>query len=337
MVKSIKYNLQLLFLLFTLTDCNPNMKTTDWLPTECAPAGFPMAIIKATLIDHEGKEVAVPEGKILNNGWGALGSTRVMNETNNSIPEKLVITWFSYAEDKFYKGDISLPVDQLQKHFTDGYISPDTRSRNMYDLIKVGVAPGGYVSVWLSGESITKEIISAQAGETDYDWSQFFDNPDMSREKYIASTLINTLGDSTYQQLVKNPPARGFWAKYQQKYNWKPQLIGLNESQEILFKTYNGESEFMYDPSADKALPRAVIKESEVRWTNLQNQKFIARTTFNEDEIFAAFKKLSPGNGNQPLLLKIEIGNTTTTLRISLANENSYYELTQCVTHVYSL
>lgn len=337
MANAFKHNLELLFLLFTLVDCNPKMKTTEWLPTECAPAGYPMTIIKAALIDGEGKHISVPEGKILNNGWGEQGSTRILNETNTIVPEKLEVEWFSYTENKFYKGSVNLPADLLATYFTEGFISPDTKSKQDYDLIKVGVAPGGFVSVWISGEAITKEVLSTRVEETAYEWSKFFDNPDMSREKYIESTLKNTLGDSAYQKLINNPRPDGFWMRYQQKYTWKPQLIGLNASHEIIFKTFNGESEYIFTESPDNSTARGVIKDAEVRWSGPSNQKFMAKVQFDEEEIFAAFTRLTSKSTTEPLLLKFEIGNADASLRISLANGSSFYELTKCITRIYSL
>ncbi|CAN5196487.1 hypothetical protein BH09BAC5_BH09BAC5_29150 [soil metagenome] len=335
MPKKYTHNIQLLLLLFSFVECSPKMNINSWLPTECAPAKYPMTIIKGDLIDGVGKHTAIPDGKILNNGWGELGSTFIMNETNTTVPAKLDIEWFSYAENKFYKGTFDLPADTIAQYFKEGFISPDTKTKQEFDCIKIGVAPGGYISVWVSGENITKEIITLQAKEDNYDWNVFFDNPDISREKYVESTLREALTDSVYQTFKTQKIIPDFWQRYNEKFNWKPQVFGLLNAYDILIKTFNGEQEFFFDQTKSQS-KRAVIRSFELHWTATSNKKYMANTTFDEDEIYAAFKKISDTFPDEPIQLKVEISNTDFSLRISLVNSRQCYELKKCITQVYS-
>ena len=59
------------------------------------------------------------------------------------------ITWFSYAENKFYSGSFDLDVPRITKLFQEGYL--DKFGDTSYYDFKIAVLPAGQVLLYLSG------------------------------------------------------------------------------------------------------------------------------------------------------------------------------------------
>ena len=89
------------------------MNKYGWLPTESSYEKYPMSIIAGDLVFSDGTSIYIPSSKIIENGWGELGSTHVVGERLKPLPVKIEISWFSYTEDKFYSGVFSLPYEKI--------------------------------------------------------------------------------------------------------------------------------------------------------------------------------------------------------------------------------
>jgi len=190
----IKVNLYVFFIL--LTGCNnvgnKNMTEFTWSATECAPKGYPMEIISGTFL-FKGKDhgLYVPDGGTLTGGWGDPLSNH--GSISHCLPDRLKITFFSYAEKQFYQGEFQLPCDKIVALFQAGVKA--NKENPTYSKMMVGIAPGGVVSAWVEGRAGV-EVFFGQAEKVELDPSIAFRLPFSSVEDsdaYIAKQLPNSL------------------------------------------------------------------------------------------------------------------------------------------------
>lgn len=78
----------------------------EWGATESAPKHYPMKIIRGTFIYHgEAEEgLYIPSGGTLKKGWGQSISSHSVGERLKPLSDRLMIIFFSYVEEQFYKG-----------------------------------------------------------------------------------------------------------------------------------------------------------------------------------------------------------------------------------------
>jgi len=280
----------------------------DWLATESAPKNYPMQIIKGDLFYRGGGSLYVPDKKTLYYGWGRGVSTHVVGADLKPLPERLEITFFSYTENQFYHGVFDLPYDRILTLFQAGFYSPKVKRQITYHKIRVGIAPGGTVSVWLDSIDGSIEVFSGQAEKADIDWKRIIDNPDITRGEYIQFVIQQALTPEALQALQQNGVPLGLWQTYRKRYDWQPLFTGLEPPE--LFKRiryFNGENEFLYYPldAANAAALRPIPTEMRFVWEWPKGRRLLFELTFNEAEIFAAFQQLS-GQG-QPIKLEMRM------------------------------
>ncbi len=299
----------LLTLFFLFTAGGTSMATKfDWLATDSAPKKYPMEIVRGDLFFPKEGKLYVPNKKILHHGWGTSVSVHIVGDDTKPLPERLEITFFSYTENQFYKGDFELPYEKILKLFQNGYDSPKVNEHTTYKEVVVGVAPGGHVSVWLNGIDKTTEVFSGQAEKTEVDWKEIIDNPDIPRVEYIQGVLERRLKQDESQSLKKNGIPFGLWETYRKRYNWQPEFTGLKAPNRIKRVIYfNGEDEYINLPldaeHANKPLP--IPKEMHFNWEWPKGKPLVFKLYFNEPEIFDAFKQL--GASGEPLQLEMRM------------------------------
>lgn len=183
-----------------MTSFNNNNTKFEWIATECAPKHYPMEIIKGTFYYH-GKDngLYIPSGGTLRAGWGQGVSNHLIHDGPESLPDRLKIIFFSYAEKQFYHGEFDLPYEKIVGLFQDGLDNPRTFSNGktlpVYDKLMVGIAPGGEVAVWVTG-SKTVEVFFGKADKTEIEPGQAFGLPFENKQdadNYINKNLVEAL------------------------------------------------------------------------------------------------------------------------------------------------
>lgn len=283
----------------------------DWHASESGPHSYPMEIIGGGLNYHDGSgSLYIPDKSTIHHGWGTGISSHVTSPKFKPLPHKLTITFFSYTENQFYRGKFDLPYDKILKAFQDGYYSPNENKHSTYDQIVVGVAPGGAVSVWLSGIGKTTEVFFGQAEKFEGEWSSILDNPKYTREEHVRLVIQESLKTpEALAALKKNGVPLGLWSHYHStRYPWQPLFTGMTvRDGRINVKYFNGELDILDYPleKTIAASTRAVQSYISFTW---EYTKVVGRSyklTFNEPEIFDAFQKL--GNGQPPLQLEMRM------------------------------
>lgn len=224
-----------------------------------------MTILGGSLHCHDGSgSLYVPDKRDVAGGWGESWTAHGGGE--KPLPNRLTITFFSYLEDQFYRGDFDLPHERILALFREGYFSPKRKRHTRFDEILVGVAPDGVAAVWLRGPDRTVEVFYGQAQKTELSWSALTGATHLTREQYVRRRIEEFVKDPQEREaLRKNGPPLGRWDRYRVRYAWQPVFVDmplLDERIDLILH-FNGEHEHMPFPlsAAAVAAPRPVPNE----------------------------------------------------------------------------
>ncbi len=134
MVKNILIIFTLLIIstaLITHSIGKNTMSKYEWMPTESAEKEFPMQIVQGEFYFKNGDSIYIPDGRVIENGLGELGSIHIVGDDFKPLPNKLVIKWFSYIENKFYAGEFDLAYDKIKQLFDEGLVSRKWKTYNL--------------------------------------------------------------------------------------------------------------------------------------------------------------------------------------------------------------
>jgi hypothetical protein len=279
-----------------------------WLPSECAPQRYPVFLILGELFLADGKIVKIPDQRNVFNGWGQPGSIHIVGDAIKPVPVRLELRWFAYAEDQFYQGQFDLPHQLINDLFKAGVAEGrHLHARSEFEGIVVGMAPGGWVSVWLTAGAETVEVASFHAEPVELPWTSVSANAAISRPVYIERRLTELLGADGREQLRREGVPLSLFAEYHRRYRWVPRVNAVSAVQALRIISFNGENAAI--GPAGPAVPRnsrAVPAMVEVDWTPPDGGPKTARITFDETETFAAFRKLSQGDDKHSMTLDID-------------------------------
>lgn len=309
----------------TVGECSMFTKNNtrfDWLATESAPHSYPMKIISGTFYYHnEEGGLYVPTAAQIDSGWGKGVSTHVVGEDFKALPDRLDIRFFSYTEDKMYQGSFDLPYDTILAWFKAGVAA--NRDDPTFKKIMVGVAPGGAVSVWVTGHE-TREVFFGQAEPYDGILTNSLENVVDDREKFVRLALEDSLTPEMLANIKKNGVPVGKWNNYRKPYRWLPSFVQAQVPKYVSVAFYTGERYKINFPVTD-----AVAKETRPVPSHIAFAYLIAgekmpdfyTVRFNEEEVLAAFSKLGDSE-----LITIEsdpkLPKTATSVRIYNSKES---------------
>jgi hypothetical protein len=228
-------------------------------------------------------------------GWGY--PCTGMSQITAVIPDTLSLTWFSLTERKFYTGLWSLPKERIKKFFKEGYryntfSDPNTKKRETFSIIQIGIAPKGAVFVWISGSGPQIEVARLQGHETVVTVDDVDDNTKYMFDKdYVNNTLTNPF---TITSLIKEKiekegyPSPDVYDVYREKYSWKPKII-LPEGYSVYyydFEMCNGEKETTQSTIDMKIDQRAIPYSFMIVFKDKSGQQYISRIAFTQYEKF---------------------------------------------------
>jgi hypothetical protein len=284
-----------LFLIVQLSSCQQHMQAEEyeWVPTVGASEEYPIRIIEGQFISNNGFSPNLPRISFVALGWGENGSVMVVGPDKKPVPDSLALTWLSFAENKFYRGRFALPQQKMADLLKEGYVYHYTNKREKYNYITVGLAPGGGVTLWLSGGPKQVEIANFQAHEvklSKHDLGE--DYAFMFEPGFVKNTYERLVAPEIRERAAKEPNQIKTWQK---RYNWhftvNSKAVKFHELKPFYF---NHESEEIFgdsllnNPSAERALPREVI----VAWIDKKGQKMLTTLDFDENELRTAFARI---------------------------------------------
>lgn len=274
----------------------------DWTSSEGAPKLYPMELISGSFMLEGGGALYIPNGATLHNGWGRGASNHIVGEDLKALPNRLVVSFFSYTENKFYSGDFTLPYKKILALFQAGHFSPNANGEIVtYGKIVAGFAPGGAVSVWLISYDRTVEVFFGYAKEEPGNWKSIIDNPDITREEFIQHEINATLTSEQISDMKKNGIPLGLWERYHKaRYAWQPEFTDMQLEDNIVSYIHyrNGERDFIdLDPKELAQHPnRAVPDEVYFVWERPNARPLFLNVYFRSHALLEAFEKLAPSN-----------------------------------------
>lgn len=272
----------------------------EWLPSESADERYPMQVLVGRL-RCGGDIVEVPAGKIINKGWGELGSRRIVGSRLKPVPEQLSLAWFSYTEDMFFAGELELPHAELLELFRAGFRAPESREPARWDKILVGMGLGGWVSVWLAGRGLVREVACASFEPTEREWSEVLDNPDVPRPSFVTSTLRARLSDAAWRSYREKGPPVSRWPRYARPLRWGLAAGGIQVPLHVYVRCFNGERSWYDFARWPPDELRRAPKRLDITWQGRKGRKLLSRITLDEDEIFEALEALGAAAPEGPV------------------------------------
>ncbi|WP_228421900.1 DUF2931 family protein [Chryseobacterium soldanellicola] len=260
--------------------------------------------------------------------WGASGATWT---EQYGTPIGADITYYASYEDKFYRLNVSFPIDTVKDYMERAYsiwddldgetkefkrlgrghkAANEVNSYDSFTTLVFGFAPKGMVVVWLNFGNTRIELGRYQA--------EVVKDDKKLEEKLFASWSMNRKEVSARDFNPYASPKE--WDDYRIRYNWRPVVSSANPKFrlfEILNYTYNGEKEGALRPWVLN-MPykeRAVPKEMVFTWETgkeKQEQKN-ARAFFNWEKTNEAFKK-----AGTKIDMQVKIGEDNNSVEILL-------------------
>ncbi len=282
-----------------LNGCGGTMKKEktefDWYAVASAPLNYPMEVRWGEFRYHgtENTGLLIPSGGTLRQGWGESFSAYVVGPKFKPLPDRVEVTFYSYAEKQFYYGEFDLPYEKILQLFQQREENFPDKS---YDSILLGIAPGGAVSVWLQG-SISTEVFFGYAKKIDRDPSIGFGLPFTSPEQannYIESALAEAVTPEQLAYIKQYGPPFGAWERFRKLYKWRPVYkdgkIPVDIKLPGLF--VNGERYHIPAQFTDEYAntPKPLLKETNFRALGPEGPVYTI--TFDEMELIEIFEKL---------------------------------------------
>ena len=304
------------------------MKKYEWLASNSAPSGCPMELVDGEFIFPNKGSLYIPHTTV-HQGWGQKVSLHVVGADTKSLPDSMNITFYSYLEDKFYRGSFQLPHERIADLFAEGFtLYPFKRPPQQitYNAIVAGVAPGGAVSVWVSGIRKQVEVFFGHAMEASLDWHTSMRMPEyVERETVRKNTIANAASTDPLVAEMQSALPLGLWASYRTRYVWQPRFEGLNQPIRVdAIKYLNGEREYLelpLDLPAQRS-PRAVPHyiEFNTGTTGAYN------VTFDETEALALFPRLGRNDTPLELVFRYRPESNERTVLLRNAHESVAFE-----------
>lgn len=304
-----------------------NKTKFHWLAQESAPKYFYMRIIDGTFYyKNENYGLYIPTAAKIGYSWGEGESSHVVGDDFKSLPDRLDIRFYSFWENKLYHGSFDLPYEQILALFKEG-VARD-KERPIFRYIVAGVAPGGAVSVWVTGRE-SREVFFGQAMPYDAEMHNPLGSLITDKQAY-AESYLQDLPPETYDRIKKEGIPFGIWEKYRKKYNWTFASTQNKEVSTFGVSFFNGESYPIETPFTHDLTPKPVpLSISFITIFPNDNKKYVYSIGFDYEETNTAMEKLSIDGQKITVLLNPTLPKTNST--ISLTNGKETIELKKII------
>jgi hypothetical protein len=194
----------------------------------------------------KGQEIGlgVASGTVMGTWGNSFSRTTPVKE---QLPDRLAITFYSYAENQSYRGEFDLPYEKLLVLFQWGAknkIKVGDEKRQVFNDLVVGVAPGGTVALWAYGNQEQREIFIGQAKKIDLVLDYVFQVPfrsDVEAEQFRVRVLEKNIGADRVKAFEVNGIPFDIWQRYRQPYHWLMELSVAAKFTDVSLGFINGE------------------------------------------------------------------------------------------------
>ncbi len=297
-----------------------------WSVVASAPKDYPMVISHGVFLakglDHG---FSIPSGGTLTTGWGRVASGYGVGDERPPLPDRVEVEFYSYAERQSYEASFSLPYDLILEKFRRR--AEDHPGKLNFDTFVLGVAPGGAISVWISGPG-TVEVYFGQAKKIERSPSEGFGLPFKSKEQsddYISKALAYSVTPAQLHKIKTEGVPVGLWSRFRNRYKWAPLFADGKPAikKEVYMNFLNGESFYVpttfseADINDAKPLPSSFKFRAQV--TKETDAFFVVN--FDAYELMEAFEKL--GKNGEKIYIEFDAQVPVTKLKIRVFNETA--------------
>ncbi len=307
------------------------MTMYPWLASACAPEAFPVRLMEGRFLVGAETIAQVPRSVSLHNGWGEAGLVSLGLQRSTPLPERLTITWFSLAEDRFYGADFDLPIDKLATLFDSGFVHPETGAASCWSTILIGMAPGGRLALWLTGGGLAVELCRAMVPVQPFPWALMPASEGFERADYVHTHLLRILGAERLEQLRNHPIDPEVWDRRQARRRWGLEWIGAATDASVRLRCRNAEREHLDGfakapvvPARLRGLPESMV----LRWSDKAGLRRVAHVKLDSGEVQAAFGRLTASDqAGPPLTLQVGVTDLDDGVRMYLCDPSRSLEL----------
>jgi hypothetical protein len=279
-------------------------KDIHWASSVVTAEGYPVDIHVGYIASKNRFAAPLPKTGTIYTDWTTNGTEMMSGGTG--IPTELSLTWVSYAEKKFWKVEAALDSDKIRPLLTMGFTNydryGDKLAQEYFEHIVVAVAPGGLISVLLTGPWRRVEVGRYHAKEIFVDVNAFYDNPDNDNQQQFFDWWYNNIVPLETKNYIK---AYGIpyysWETNNRKYHWRFLIQFYKTDKESTRDcTYvNGEREQIYGAGLDSVTYRPLPLESDFIFVISRKR---ATAAFDSAELRLAFKEMLKDNpGDKPI------------------------------------
>jgi hypothetical protein len=306
-----------------------------WFCAMSNPTAYPVQLYKGRFIfpKDEDYEFTFSEGNIVNYNavWGQAGGGTY--EQVMSLPKALDITWYSFAEDVFYRMNGPIDYGKLRTLFSTAYQEKGATKTvdEHYNKVILGFAPGGVLVIWATGTGRRQveigryqaEKVMIHATDPSKDngaYGNIFNQK--WREQVLSDTSI--IPSDVQQAIANKPIPYGYWDKLRTRYSLQPKLVMSADIKtfDADFEFYNAER-FVFDErlrDMDMA-SRGIPKDVYIKWYDQHNNRCAARFLFDETETFKNFDSFFNDKKGIGAVLEFNVDTKTKIATATLKND----------------
>lgn len=260
--------------------------------------------------DFKGNSYDIDKNTILNNGWDKINFPK-NNTVGAFFPDSLSISWFSYNEKKFYKGNFALPNETILRKAIQMGVFPSQNYTYRKDQIVNFIAelqPKGKLAVWMQNfdkeDNETKfKIGTYQAKEIKANWHIFdhFSETDKTSDIDISRKVALVMEKHFYKLEITLPSGYTLDNSY--------------------FKLFNQNIWYFTERELKTTLGLQFLpKEFYLRWGN-GRKFFTTQFSFNEEDVLDTFRKESSiGDKTASLVLELIVNDNNNAIKVMLKN-----------------
>lgn len=307
------------------------MKKYNWEPTSSAPLLFPVEFHAAYMRYGNNSALAVPSSMRINNGLGTPGLTYGLNDEGSyPLPTGLDIVWLSLVDKKFYRAEVDFPMDTLTSLFDKGYIN-GKGEREYYNMVNVGLIPGGRIIIYLDGGEKRVELCDFQGEETMVNMKDFLPNAYFAYENYDAYFQeVFSDDDDWILNYKTNGVPYDLWDRYRERFNYDINFEFENKASRPNGSAYGFANKErcninQYNP-AISIRPTSPIRLINTGWI-VDGYEYSAWFYFNEQEVLRVFDEAYGDDREQKGELRILVSKYNNLFDISLRVAGKVYPL----------
>lgn len=235
-----------------------------WDVTCSAPVDFPAVVIAGALYAPGNVFASFPSSALTEGEWGMSNSFNAKDVHPVALPDTLRVLWFAVRERKFYGGEISLAGLPIREAFAEGYFDKPTGKRVCYNGFRIGLAPGGRITVWVYGGCRVKELGMLQAKPVNYD-AQRMTGPSVDVEQFVELLKSPNAPELDYSRVRDTiSEATKWWNKYRRRYSYRLRIASTAQVSRLLQKYFNGEALELdavkaWDQQESRVVPKELV------------------------------------------------------------------------------